>query len=37
MRKYHPKDKLEPGYGIRFLDLPPGAGNAIEDWIKKRL
>jgi uncharacterized protein (TIGR02266 family) len=37
MRKYHPKEKLEPGYGLRFLDLPAGVADAIEEWIKKQL
>jgi uncharacterized protein (TIGR02266 family) len=36
IRKYHPKTKLEPGYGIRFLDLSPGIADAIDDWIKKQ-
>jgi len=37
IRKYNPKDKLEPGYGLRFLDLPAGVAEAIDDWIKKQL
>ncbi|MBI3595873.1 MAG: PilZ domain-containing protein [Nitrospirae bacterium] len=36
MRKYHPKEKLEPGYGIRFLDLSPGVADAIDAWIKQQ-
>lgn len=34
MRKYHPKASVEPGYGIRFLDLSAGVADAIDDWIK---
>jgi len=37
MRKFHPKSKLEPGFGLRFLDLSPGVADAIDDWIKKQV
>lgn len=32
-RKYVPGSKLEPGYGIRFLDLPEGVAGAIDRWV----
>jgi uncharacterized protein (TIGR02266 family) len=37
MRKYHPKVSVEPGYGVRFLDLSPGVADAIEQWIKQQI
>jgi uncharacterized protein (TIGR02266 family) len=27
--------KLEPGMGLRFLDLPPESANALEDWLTR--
>jgi uncharacterized protein (TIGR02266 family) len=33
MRKYDEEGKLEPGYGIRFLDLPEETAQAIEAWV----
>ncbi len=36
MRKYHPKVSVEPGYGVRFLDLSTGVADAIEEWIKQQ-
>jgi len=33
IRKYSRKNKSEPGYGVRFLDLSPGVGDAIDLWI----
>ena len=35
IRKYTPGSKLEPGYGIRFLDLPEDVAVAINDWVSK--
>lgn len=35
-RRYQRKSPYESGYGIRFLDLSPGVGDAIEAWIKKQ-
>lgn len=32
-RKYDPGSKLEPGYGLRFIDLPDGAAEAIDRWV----
>jgi len=32
-RKYDPGSKLEPGYGIRFLDLPDETAEAINRWV----
>lgn len=37
MRKYHLKDSVEPGYGVRFLDVSPGVADAIEQWIKQQI
>lgn len=36
MRKYHPKVSVEPGYGVRFLDLSAGVAEAIDQWIKQQ-
>lgn len=36
MRKYHLKIPLEPGYGVRFLDLSPGVADAIDQWIQEQ-
>ena len=36
-RVYDPNAKAEPGYGVRFLDLPGDTAQAIEEWaIQKR-
>ncbi|HEY5595527.1 MAG TPA: PilZ domain-containing protein [Nitrospiria bacterium] len=37
MRKYHPKISVEPGYGVRFLDLSTGVADAIDQWIKQKI
>lgn len=34
-RRYNHGSKLEPGYGIRFLDLPEDVASAIDDWVSK--
>ena len=34
-RRYKQGSKLEPGYGIRFLDLPEDIASAIDNWIAK--
>lgn len=33
MRKYDSKTKAEPGYGIRFLDIPKETAQAIHEWV----
>ena len=33
-REYDPSGKIEPGFGVRFLDLPDGSREAIESWIR---
>lgn len=35
-RPYDSKIKLDPGYGIRFLDLPEETAKAIDYWVKER-
>jgi len=35
-RKFSRKNKSEPGYGVRFLDLSPGVADAIDLWIKQQ-
>ncbi len=37
MRKYHPKVSVEPGYGVRFLDISADVADAIEQWIKQQI
>ena len=32
-RSYHSKSKMQPGYGIRFLDLPEPVAAAIDEWV----
>ncbi|MBI5755600.1 MAG: PilZ domain-containing protein [Nitrospirae bacterium] len=32
-RRYHPASKLEPGYGVRFLNLSEDIASAINDWV----
>ncbi len=34
-RGYDPKSKLEPGYGIKFLDLAEQIAEAIDAWVSK--
>lgn len=34
-RRYKQGSKLEPGYGIRFVNLPEDIASAIDDWIAK--
>jgi hypothetical protein len=31
--KYDPETKLEPGYGIRFIDLPEDIAIRIDNWV----
>lgn len=31
--KYDPETKLEPGYGIRFIDLPEDITIRIDNWV----
>jgi Tfp pilus assembly protein PilZ len=33
-REYHPSSKLEPGFGVKFLDLPNRLQEIIETWIR---
>jgi uncharacterized protein (TIGR02266 family) len=33
MRVFNPKVKTEPGYGVRFLNLPSETAQAIEAWV----
>lgn len=33
MRRFQKKMKLEPGYGLRFLDLPEDVSQAIDHWV----
>jgi uncharacterized protein (TIGR02266 family) len=35
-RLYSKKSDLEPGMGIRFLDLPDEVAAEIEDWVKSQ-
>ena len=35
VREYSKKESLEPGYGIRFLDLPEESVRHIEEWVSK--
>lgn len=32
-RQFKKKSKLEPGYGVKFLDLPDSVSDAIEEWM----
>ncbi len=32
-RLYDPAAKLEPGYGIRFIDLPEDVAIRIDSWV----
>lgn len=34
-RKYKSGEKFEPGYGIKFLDLPEDVATAIDNWVSK--
>lgn len=34
-RRFERGGKFEPGMGLRFLDLPPESGAAIERWINR--
>lgn len=36
-RPINRKSTLEPGYGIRFLDLEKKAAEQIESWVKTKL
>lgn len=33
MREYKKKAKLQPGYGVRFLDLPDDVAQRIDRWV----
>ncbi|MBI5197410.1 MAG: PilZ domain-containing protein [Nitrospirae bacterium] len=33
-REYTPTGKMEPGFGVKFIDLPEGLQEAIETWIR---
>lgn len=33
-RKYSKDSKVEPGYGVRFLDLSQEIADSIDQWIK---
>ena len=32
-RQFRLKSKLDPGYGIKFIDLPDSILTALDDWI----
>ncbi len=32
-RKYSKSGKLEPGYGVKFMDIPEDIAVAIDDWV----
>lgn len=34
-REYDPKLKLEPGMGIKFLDLPDDIREKIDEWVRR--
>lgn len=36
-RHFNPKSPLEPGMGLRFVDLPDDLAEIIDDWVKDRL
>ena len=36
VREYNKKDPIEPGYGIRFMDLPEDLVRQIEQWVSKQ-
>ena len=36
-RKFVPNGPYDPGMGLRFLDLPPDVGEAIDDWVLQAL
>ena len=35
LRQFSGKESLEPGYGVRFLDLPEESVRHIEEWVEK--
>ncbi|HUK55924.1 MAG TPA: PilZ domain-containing protein [Nitrospiria bacterium] len=35
-RGYNPSSKEDPGYGVRFLDLPIVVADAIDQWVKQQ-
>ena len=35
-RKYSKTDKLEPGYGVRFIDIPEDMAEAIDSWVSEQ-
>ena len=35
-RKYSKTDKLEPGYGVRFIDIPDDIAEAIDSWVSEQ-
>ena len=36
MRNFQRKSKHEPGFGVRFLDLPEDSAQAIEHWVSNQ-
>lgn len=36
VRLYNESSDTSPGFGVRFVDLPPGAGAAIERFLSQR-
>ncbi len=34
-RKFDANEKLTPGYGIKFIDLPEETAQAIDIWVKE--
>jgi uncharacterized protein (TIGR02266 family) len=36
MRKYDSGSKAEPGYGVRFLDIPKETAQAIHAWVVQK-
>ncbi len=36
-RKFSTSTKLEPGYGIRFTDIPEDVAKAIDKWVSEQI
>jgi uncharacterized protein (TIGR02266 family) len=36
MRKYDSATKVEPGYGVRFLNIPKETAEAIHSWVVQK-
>lgn len=35
-RKFSKSGKLEPGYGVKFMDIPEGVAVAIDNWVSEQ-